>query len=333
MKGGGRVEYVGHVRERTNIRHSSPFAAFKTLTPPFRGMLRCAGPAQTGWSAGCALDAHTHAMSRGTRTMSAAFVPGVGAVFSADVAVPEHDREVRFYSRVLSTGEHPLWREQDLMNNLGLPIIGLGARTAEYAHLPLQWMPHIQVADVAASVRRALDLGGSELMHARADDGTSQWAVLLDPNAAGFGIVPIVPAEAIPSDGATASDPAAPMGHICWLDLTVPDASATRDFYRQVIGCTVQGVEMKDGSARYDDYNLLREDGRPAAGVCHARGVNAGLPGVWMIYLPVADLAESLRRVQAEGGKVIKAMQGDDGQYAYAAVQDPVGLFFALTPA
>src|SRR3712207_5996165 len=129
--------------------------------------------------------------------MSEPFVPRVGAVLSADIAVPEHEREVRFYARVLSTGAHPLWRADDLLNNLGLPIIGVGARSADYAHLPLQWMPHIQVADVAASVQRALDLGGSVLMHAKDNDGTSQWAVLRDPNGAAFGMVPLVPAEAI----------------------------------------------------------------------------------------------------------------------------------------
>jgi hypothetical protein len=35
--------------------------------------------------------------------MSELFLPGVGAVFSADIAVPDHEREVRFHSRVLST--------------------------------------------------------------------------------------------------------------------------------------------------------------------------------------------------------------------------------------
>jgi predicted enzyme related to lactoylglutathione lyase len=261
-------------------------------------------------------------------TMSEPFVPRVGAVFSADIAVPEHERELRFYSRVLSTGEHPLWREEDLMNNLGMPIIGLGARSAEYAHLPLQWMPHIQVADVAASVQRALDLGGSVLMHDKDNDGISQWAVLLDPNGAAFGIIPIVPAEAI----APASREAAPMGRISWLDLTVSNASATSDFYRQVVGWSVQNVEIEDGGEHYADYNMLGDDGSPAAGVCHARGVNVGLPAAWMIYLPVGDLAESLRRVQEEGGKVIKAMQGQDGAYVYAAVQDPVGAYIALMP-
>ncbi len=259
--------------------------------------------------------------------MSDPLVPRVGGILSADIAVPEHEREVRFYSRVLTTGENPLWRE-DLMNNLGMPIIGLGARSAEYAHLPLQWMPHIQVAEVAASVKRALDLGGSELMHAKDGDGNSQWAVLLDPNGAAFGIIPVVPAEAVPpADGA-----AARVGLISWLDLTVSDASATRDFYRQVVGWSVQDVEMEDASEHYADYKMFGDDGNPAAGVCHARGVNLGLPPIWMIYLPVGDLAESVRRVREEGGEIIKATRENDAQYAYAVVQDLVGAYLALVP-
>ena len=47
-------------------------------------------------------------------------------------------KRINFYSRVLTTGDNPLWREVGLMNNLGIPIIGLGARSAEYARLPLQ---------------------------------------------------------------------------------------------------------------------------------------------------------------------------------------------------
>jgi len=101
------------------------------------------------------------------------------------------------------------------------------------------------------------------------------------------------------------------------------------DFYRQVVGWSVREVKMKDG---YADYDMLGDDGNPAAGVRHARGVNLGLPPVWMIHLPVGDLAESLRRARDEGGKVIKAIKGTDGDYAYAAIQDPVGACLALVP-
>lgn len=264
--------------------------------------------------------------------MSDPFVPHVGGILSADIAVPQHEREARFYARVLSTGRNPLWRE-DLMNNLGMPIIGLGARGAEYAHLPLQWMPHIQVADVATSLDRALALGGRELMHVRGDNGASQWAVLLDPNGAAFGIIPVVSAEAIPQTDGTVSHDAAPrVGCISWFDLTVPDASATRDFYREVVDWFVQDVEMKDASERYVDYNMLDEDGNPVAGVCHARGVNLGLPPIWMIYLPVGDLAESLRRVREGGGRIIRTTRGTDGKHTSAVIQDPVGAYLTLVP-
>ena len=264
--------------------------------------------------------------------MSDPFAPRVGGVLSADIAVPEHEREVRFYSRVLSTGESPLWRE-DLMNNLGMPIIGLGARSTEHEMLPLQWMPHIQVADVATSVERALGLGGSELMHGKDDDGKSQWAVLLDPNGATFGIIPVVSAEEISaSDGAASRDPSAPVGCVAWLDLTVSDATATREFYGQVVGWSAKDVEMDDASKRYADYNMLGDDGNAAAGVCHARGVNLDVPPVWMLYLPVGDLAESLRRVPQEGGKIIKETPANDRGYAYAVLQDPVGAYVAVVP-
>jgi uncharacterized protein len=252
-------------------------------------------------------------------------LPSIGGVFSADIAVPEHERELRFYSRVLGTGEAPLWRE-DLMNNLGLPIIGLGERKPEYAQLPLQWMPHIQVADVAASAERALELGGSELMHDKSGDGASQWAVLLDPNGAAFGIIPAEAVGAAPQAEAAA----ARAGRIAGLELTVPDAPATRDYYRRVIGWTSQDIEVEDADGSYTDFHLLGAEGHPAARVCHSRGAKLGLPAVWMISLPVGDLAESLRRVGEEGGKVIDATRGSDGEFTRAVVQDPVGAFFAL---
>ncbi len=145
----------------------------------------------------------------------------------------------------------------------------------------------------------------------------------------GFGIIPVVSAEAIsPAEGAPLSDGG--VGCISWLDLTVPDAEATRDFYREVIGWAAQDVEMKDGDEVYADYNMGGGDGEPAAGICHARGVNTGLPSVWMLYLPVGDLAESLRCVEDGGGKIVKATRGDDGQYSGAVIQDPVGARLAL---
>jgi predicted enzyme related to lactoylglutathione lyase len=241
---------------------------------------------------------------------------------SADAAVPELERALRFYSSVLTTGDRPFWRD-DLMNSEGIPIIGLGERGPMHADLPLQWMPHIQVADVAASAERALARGGRELMHHRNDHGQSQWAVLSDPSGAAFGIIPVVAPEAIPPLGG---------GRIAWLDLTVTDATEARDFYRDVVGWSAEEVDMKDASGQYADYALRTPDGTSVAGVCHARGVNEGVPPVWLICLPVGDLDESLSRAREAGGEVVDARMGNSGDYAYAVVRDPVGLCLALIP-
>ena len=105
--------------------------------------------------------------------MTASSAPIVGGILSADIAVPDHEGVVTFYSRVLSTGEAPLWRP-DLMNNIGTPVIGVGERVEAYDHLPLQWMPHIQVSDVADSVGQALGQGGHELMHHEDESGVDE---------------------------------------------------------------------------------------------------------------------------------------------------------------
>ena len=89
---------------------------------------------------------------------------------------------------------------------------------------------------------------------------------------------------------------------------------------------------MKDGEEEYADYNMCGGDGNPAAGICHARGVNHDLPPVWMLYLPVGDVEESLKAVVDYGGRVLKTIKKVDGDYVYAVIQDPVGVCFAIAP-
>ncbi len=261
--------------------------------------------------------------------MSTPFFAGVGGVVSADIAVPEHDREQAFYASVLATGTSPLWQE-DLLNDRGMPIVGLGARSPEHEHLPLQWMPHLQVADVGASVARALALGGEELLHGRDDAGASQWAVLLDPQGAAFGLIPVIPADALTSGDGDAEDSAEGSGRIARLDLAVEEAAPIGEFYRDVIGWSLRPFEMEDEGGAYTDYVLLGAEGRPAANLVHARGANRGLPPVWRISLPVGDLEESLRRVRQGGGEVLGVTQGSDGAVLSAVVRDPVGVCFGL---
>ena len=288
------------------------------------GCLRTQGAKRRPRLSGCALgrlkswletrpDPDSCELKPDERVMRNPFLHGVGGVLSADIAVPDHERELGFYSQVLTTGPAPLWRG-DLTNNQGTPVIGLGARSPEYEALPLQWMPHIQVSDVAASVARTLELGGRELMHAKSDNGKSQWAVLVDPAGAAFGVIPVVVDE---SNGTSHGER---IGCISWLALVVADVSSVCEFYVQVVGWSATSADMEGG------FEMRRPDGVAVAGICPPNDDNQSIPSVWILSLPVDDLDESLRRVHEGGGKVVKEAT-DNG---HAVIRDPVGVYVAL---
>ena len=175
-------------------------------------------------------------------------------------------------------------------------------------------MPHFQVSDVRASTARALELGGRELMHGKSEDGESQWAVLVDPMGAAFGLVPVVGAES------EATDQPENVGRISWLTLVVSDVSSTCEFYERVVGWSTVSTDVDGG------FIMRRPAGASVAEICHAGGDRAGIPPGWIISLPVADFEESLRLVGEGGGEIVKGST-DAG---HAVIRDPVGVWIAL---
>jgi predicted enzyme related to lactoylglutathione lyase len=117
-----------------------------------------------------------------------------------------------------------------------------------------------------------------------------------------------------------------PIGSIGWCDLTVPRADAVRDFYREVIGWMATDVDM----GGYSDYVMSLPDGEtPATGICWARGVNANLPPVWLVYFVVASLDASLATLRKRGGTVLREPTSSGGG-RFAVVKDPAGAVCAL---
>lgn len=68
------------------------------------------------------------------------------------------------------------------------------------------------------------------------------------------------------------SEGAPSVGHIAWLDLTVPNAEAICDFYREVVGWSAEDVPMQDADKSYADYNMVgggATDNRQRVSVMH----------------------------------------------------------------
>ncbi|HUP60967.1 MAG TPA: VOC family protein [Thermoanaerobaculia bacterium] len=117
------------------------------------------------------------------------------------------------------------------------------------------------------------------------------------------------------------------IGTVGWIDLTVPDADAIRDFYRDIVGWTTSDVDM----GGYNDYCMVVPGSEQAvAGVCHARGTNAGLPAQWLIYINVADLDQSIKSCTDRGGTILAGPKTMGEQGRYCVIRDPAGAVAAL---
>lgn len=116
------------------------------------------------------------------------------------------------------------------------------------------------------------------------------------------------------------------VGTIGWTDLTVPNAEEVRDFYGQVAGWTPQPLDM----GGYSDFVMAAPGGKAVAGVCHARGSNAGLPAQWLVYIVVENVDQSAARCVELGGKLIAGPKDMGGNGRYCVIQDPAGAVAAL---
>ena len=112
------------------------------------------------------------------------------------------------------------------------------------------------------------------------------------------------------------------VGSVVWQDLTVADAAPSRDFYAAVIGWRFEEGE--------GDFNMFPATGIvPAAGICCARGPNAKMPPVWMLYLRVARLDVSVAEAVRRGGSVVDGPR-PAGAGRICVLRDPAGAAVAL---
>jgi predicted enzyme related to lactoylglutathione lyase len=113
-----------------------------------------------------------------------------------------------------------------------------------------------------------------------------------------------------------------PHGVPSWVDTEQPDPEAAQDFYRQLLGWTLETVSPP-GTPLYVIAGL---DGRDVAGLASAEGDTA----VWNTYIAVDDADATAARISAAGGEVLTGPfdPGPAGRTAFC--RDPAGADFRL---
>lgn len=112
------------------------------------------------------------------------------------------------------------------------------------------------------------------------------------------------------------------IGNSGWIGHSGPDQNVAKDFYKDVLGWTINDMPMQDGSS----YSAAAI-GETAIGGFSPMPESAGS---WTIYFTVADVDSSVAKAQAKGATVVAPPMDMPGVGRMATLTDPQGARFAL---
>jgi predicted enzyme related to lactoylglutathione lyase len=115
-----------------------------------------------------------------------------------------------------------------------------------------------------------------------------------------------------------------PTGTPCWVDISVPDVEAAKQFYSELLGWDCQ----TDPRPEAGGYTMCLLDGVPAAAITPMWGEDA--KAGWSVYFASDDTDLSATAVTENGGLVLSPPMDvfDAGRMAFAL--DPVGASFGI---
>jgi predicted enzyme related to lactoylglutathione lyase len=118
------------------------------------------------------------------------------------------------------------------------------------------------------------------------------------------------------------TEPFAP-GAPNWIDLGTTDMKGATEFYGALFGWTSEDLGPDAGG-----YGMFKLDGKDVAGIGAATDPDRGTS--WAIYFASSDAAETARKVEQHGGKVIVEPMQVFEHGSMAVFTDPHGAFFSV---
>src|ERR1700682_4561782 len=109
-----------------------------------------------------------------------------------------------------------------------------------------------------------------------------------------------------------------------WIDLSSGDAAGSRDFYSKLFGWKVEVAP----DPQYGGYAMATIGGKDVAGIGPKQMDEA--PNAWTVYIASADAADTAKKAEAAGGKVIAPPMPIGDQGTMVILQDPSGAYIGV---
>ena len=245
------------------------------------------------------------------------------AFFWYDVMTPDTAAAKAFYADVVGWETQPQGPDYTVLSVDGMGVAGLMGIPDDAKGMPPCWMGYIHVEDVAAKIAEIEKEGGRLLKGPITIEGIITFAVIADPQGAGFLIAKPVPEQPVERPARNAP------GTVGWHELYANDWERVWPFYEKLFGWSkVHTVDMGPRGT----YQLFSTGGSDAAG-----GMMTKPPEVpvayWSFYFVVPSIGVAEKKIMAGGGQIlVPPMQVPGGGWILQA-RDPQGAVFALTSA
>lgn len=203
----------------------------------------------------------------------------------------------------------------------GAMVAGAMDMPADVAGMAPMWMIYFAVDDADKAVA-AMQKAGATVHRPVADiPGTGRFAVLGDPQGAGFGILEPLP---MPGGGGGGAFDQMKPGHGNWNELTSPDPARGFDFYAAAFGWQKsRAVDMGEMGT----YQIFAHQGQDIGGMM---GLGNSPSASWLPYFGVTGTDAAIGRIKAAGGAVLHGPMEVPGGAFIAVARDPQGAHFAV---
>lgn len=254
--------------------------------------------------------------------------PPTGAIHAgqwvwADLVTLDVARAAEFYGTLFGWTYETYGPEDDdqqsytlIMSN-GVPIGGMvfSERHARSARPQARWVGIVSVVDVDAAAKAASASGGRVLVGPMNASPRGRSALLADPEGAAFAV--------LRSATGDPEDYLAEPGEWLWFELWADDVTAMGAFYK-----ALAGYEIAAGAVAGDRGSgiHLTANGVPRAGILPKP---AQVASAWIPYVRVTNVAETVAKARAAGGRIVIEPTGARGT-TVALLVDPTGAPLAI---